>query len=554
MAGSKPKQAWGLLLTIFLCPNMGEAQNTDSELRVNFHQFTLALMPSNVISCRDNGSTAETVRNVAEDCLQAFAPNSCKGLFQEAVGLPEQILLGGAACRDDDTVLVFGGAMDFMAQGAAQEKVNECVLETFGSAQCLAFFQNLYPELTSLEYSVDTPKPTEAPSATPSSSPTNTPTSKPSWAPTPLPSAKPSASPTGVATASPSDHPSLRPSNSPSAAPSISAAPSGEDAVKGGIQAGENNQKQSSGGGNSIGIYIGAVACGLCLLLLVFLFVSKRRRRVEEETKDASLEIREVTAKDTKEGGLHSLDSLHPQPVPPPPGILHNNSPHTGARAQSRLFHSLPDDDYSAPGTSIGDPDLSLIASVDMGSTDGSESFVDHNRSLTVNISKDMLGGSSEVPRNRNAVLSRLGATLTPALILSSSSDDGDTPPSPPAQKKTTGFRRMRTDEEDGTDEELLLEIPPQPANPEDFAPDTEWDPDDSEVGAGAEDVNDMFKDRRSPVSVDDPEADVKLPMPPELKNNTRRKPRSGTPRNVLGGSGRRSPAVGGSLSSGSSG
>ena len=554
MAGSKPKQVWGLLLTIFLCPNIGEAQNTDSELRVNFYQFTLTLLPSSAISCRqDNGATAETVRNVAEDCLQAYAPNYCRGLFNAAVGLPEQILLGGAECRDGDTVRIFGGAMDFMVRGASQEMVNECVLETFAGNQCLSFFQNVYPELTSLEYSVETPQPSAAPFAAPSGSPSSTPTSKPSVSPTPEPSASPSASPSGIPTVSPSSEPSspsLRPSNSPTSVPSSS-----EDNVKGGIRADENNPRQTSGGGNSIGIFVGAVACGLCLLLLVFLFVSKRRRRVEEETKDGSLEIREVTAKDTKEGGLHSLDSLHPQPVPPPPGILHNNSPHTGARAQSRLFHSLPDDDYSAPGTSIGDPDLSLIASVDMGSTDGSESFVDHNRSLTVNISKDMLGGSSEVPRNRNAVLSRLGATLTPALILSSSSDDGDRPPSPPTQKSKTGFRRMRTDEEDGTDEELLLEIPPQPVNTEDFSPDAEWDPDDSEVGVGTADVNDMFKDRRSPVCVDDPEADVKLPLPPELKNNnTRRKPRSGTPRNVLGGSGRRSPAVGGSLSSGSSG
>lgn len=541
----KPKIVWGLVLTVVLCHNnilQVEAQNTDGDLRVNFYRFALKLLPSNAVSC--DATTAEAVRNVAEDCLQAFAPNSCDAIFAPGPGLPEQILLGGAECRgEDDSILVYGGAMDFSQEPAAQRLVDQCVLETLEGVQCLSFFQNAFPNVQDLVYSVDTPQPTSAPTLSPSLQPTTTPTA--------LPSAGPTFVPTGAPTAPPSSTPTLlRATSSPSAAPStVPTRNPTSNSVKGGIvEDGAAQPKQSTEGPSSLGIYIGAAACGVCLLLLMLLFVAKRRRRVEEESK-------EVTATDTKAGGLHSLDSLHPQPVPPPPGILlHNSNPHTSPRAQSRGFHSLPDDDYSAPGTSIGDPDLTLVSSVDMGSTDGSDSFVDYTRTVSLTISKDMLGGSSEVPRNRNAVLSRLGATLTPALVLSSSSDDGDSPPSPATRKKS-GFQRLIDDEDDGTDEELLLEIPntSETVNPEDFAPDAEWDPDDSEVGEdGEEEGANMFKKRSSPVCVDDPEADIQLPMPPELKNSTRRKPRSSTPRNVLGG-GRTSPAVG-SSSSGSSG
>lgn len=265
-------------------------------------------------------------------------------------------------------------------------------------------------------------------------------------------------------------------------------------------------------------------------------------------------EVQDLDPAEQPKVPLRTKDSLSPDPVPPPPGILHHNNGARSAapRAQTQNFHPLVDDDYSAPGTSIGDPELTLISSVDMGSMDGSESFVDQNRSISLTISKDMLGGTSEVPKNRNAVLSRLGASLTPVALhsSSSSSDDGDSPPEPSSRKKN-GFYELRDDGED--DKELLREIPdiPEPfeheaAHHEEFAPDTAWDPDDSNAEEGTDtDTQDMFKqDRKSPLNQDDSNGGSQLPVPPELKDSKKRKPRSSTPRNVLGGSGKTSPPL----------
>eukprot|EP00977_Amphora_coffeiformis_P023383 scaffold13191_cov178-Amphora_coffeaeformis.AAC.4 len=510
------------------------AQNTDGELRINFFRFILTLAPQDALQC--NTAISETVRNVAEDCLQTFAPTECADLFVEVP--PEQILLGGTACRDENGFLIFGGAMDFPVAGAEQGQVDQCVQQVLQGNACAQTFQTVFPGVTGLSYSVDTPQPTGSPTLTPSAVPSVPPTEAPTTAApttdaptTDVPTTDP---PTSGPSSEPSLPPSLRTTQAPTVSPSTEPADSSDDRGAG-IADEVVPREGMDGRDDSLGVYIGAAAGGFCMLLLLFLFIVKKRRR---EDQVASEEVKDLELAEQPKGGLHTLDSLNPQPVMPPPGILHNTSPRTGPRAQSRLFHSLPEDDYSAPGTSIGDPDLTLISSVDMGSMDGSESFVDQNRNLSFTISKDMLGGSSEVPKNRNAVLSRLGASLAPdpLPLASSSSDDGDAPPSPPARTKD-GFYELQDDEDDGTDEELMLGIP-DTFQHEDFAPDTEWDPDDTDEGEDL-DTKDMFRDRKSPVNVDDSEVGLQLPIPPELKDGTQRKPRSSTPRSVLGESGK---------------
>ena len=524
------------VLLFGLCCSLASAQNTDGELRFSFFRFILTLIPEAAVQC--NTATAETVRNVAEDCLQTFAATECADLFTEVA--PEQILLGGTQCRGNNNILIFGGAMDFPVSGATQGQVDQCVQQVLRGDACTQTFQNVFPGVTALSYSVDTPQPTEAPSSTPSAAPSSSPTATPTTnAPSLGPSSQPSSPPSLRATQRPSVSPSTETTN-----PKTSDSSDGSGDKGAGITEDEIVPTEGSVERDGLGLYIGAAAGGFCVLLLLFLFIAKKRR----QEGDAAAEVKDLDLVEQPKGGLHTLDSLHPEPMPPPPGILHNNSPHTATRAQSRLFHSLTDDDFSAPGTSIGDPDLTLISSVDMGSMDGSESFVDQNRTLSLTISKDMLGGSSEVPKNLNAVLSRLGASLTPDLPASSSTDDGDAPPSPPAKRKD-GFYRLPDDEDDGTDEELMLEIP-DTFQHEDFAPDTEWDPDDTEEGEEL-DTQDMFRDRKSPVNVDDPEGGLQFPVPPELKDSTRRKPKSSTPRSVLGGSGKVPSGM--STSSGSS-
>ena len=251
------------------------AQNTDSELRINFFRFILTLVPQDVLQC--DTAISETVRNVAEDCLQAFAPTECADLFIEVQ--PEQILLGGTACRDENGFLIFGGAMDFPVAGAAQGEVDQCVQQVLQGDACAQTFQTVFPGVTGLSYSVDTPQPTGAPTLTPSSPPTEVPTTTAPTTNAPTTAAPTTDAPTSEPTSEPSPPPSLRPTQTPTVSPTVEPTDSSDDSRGGdSITEDEILPKEGKDGRNdSLGLYIGAAAGGFCMLLLLFLFIVKTR-------------------------------------------------------------------------------------------------------------------------------------------------------------------------------------------------------------------------------------------------------------------------------------
>jgi hypothetical protein len=536
LASSGKGSLWHIVLFGSLLGHAA-AQDTDEGFRFEFGSFVVNISPAEAFSCTTE--LAETVRNIAESCMGTFAT---AGNCQFPVWQPEVILLGATACRGDDAVVIFGGLMDFPNRGSTQTEVDSCVQQALASETCLIDFQSTFSDLDEVVYVDETLAPTQSPvltTALPTSVPTLQQTFSPIAAPTATPSAVPSLLPTTAPslrplTLGPTSRPSLRPTTSiPSASPSQ--APTVNDAVNG-IEDKTPDPFVGGSSSNKVGIYV-AAAGGVCLVLALLILLAAKRRRDEEE--DAAIEVKGVSLDDDDSyeapqgGALGARDSL--LPGPPPPGILHMNTPRS--RAAHPAFHAMHDDDNdSLRSASVGD--LTLISSVDMQSdmqsNDGSESFVDQNHFLSLNISKDMLGGSSEVPRNRNSsVLARLGMSMTPFSLRSASTDDDDEGSKAPQQPRQRDFVPLPDDpDDDGSDQRLLLEIANQDAIiTEDFAPDNHWNPDDTE------EENDLiFEDSISPVKeiMEGQRTPTQLPLPPELKDSLRRKPRAITPRNML--------------------
>jgi hypothetical protein len=278
-----------------------------------------------------------------------------------------------------------------------------------------------------------------------------------------------------------------------------------------------------------VGLFVGAGVCFFCFFFSLLLIAARRGRRVKEDKQEESLESQVPLDKNE---AYQKSDALNPYPPSPPPGILHTNN----SRRQGGLY--LPDQENSTHGgTSIGDPEFTHVSSVDMASTDdGSESFVDQTRSLNMAISKDMLGGASEVPKNRNPLISRMGASLTPHLVLSSSSDDGDSPPVPPTRKMVGGFYRLDDDDEESSDDDVLVQGGDDARHQaQEFTPDTLWNPDDTEEDGDDVEKGSVFSDE--PSSSSSGSQKQQLPVPPELKDSPRRKARKANSRSILSGS-----------------
>lgn len=534
---SLTKGVFGVLIAlvcqlVLVSPVRGQT-NTDANLRYYIQPFILEVGPSSAISC--NSLIADAVRTIIEDCLDLEDATVCVNEFPQ--NPPDGVILGDAQCLNDSEILFSGGTMDFpIPDGLNQSLVNQCVNRILSQGTCLPSLQSTFPLVSTVQYSVDTPAPTFVPTPSPSSAMPS------SNSPTPSPSASPSVTPptelSGTVTEVPTAQPSLRAVTSTP----LPTRPSNEGAIV------ENDSVQRGSAQNNgiLGLYIGAGVFCFGLLLFVLVFAARRRRKVEEEVQ-AMNDSTDVCSPPNKDG-IGNHESLNLPPPVPPPGILYHNSPRAAPQMQSDQFYSLPDD-YSAQGTevvSVGEADLTMISSVDLNSLDdGSESFVDQTRTLNQAISKDMLGGSSEVPKNRNPLFSRLGASLTPHLVRSSSSsDDGDSQPRRSSRKSGDGFHNL---DDDSSDEEFFLDAelaePRRSKQPEEFREDPSWDPDDAEEEG---ENGKIFSKRKA--RHDTSEGSAQLPMPPELTDSSRRKPRPSTPRGVLGGGRRMSPSTGHSI------